>query len=226
MNAAHTFATVALAALVLPANGCTKKEYLGDDCPQRGCICAAAEQDLGHLPSSCDLDAGTCDGIAIPADTGACLGCLERNALHSLARTPLLDCACRHCAFQLELCRGPAASVDHKCQNVASCALRENCSGTECYCGAGVTLEECAELDAGRGPCAPDIAAALLEIDQCQPNERQGACLMRIQQDAGDNALHRAFVLSQCMGNPLYRVQGNCLGNDAGVVDAGARQTL
>jgi hypothetical protein len=224
---------LALGAVLLSSNGCTREEYLGDDCHEpdctctkAACVCAAAEQDLSHLPSGCDLDAETCDDAAIPTDTSACRACLQRNVDASLARTPLLDCACQHCAVQLEACRnGPGGDSDPRCQNIVSCALRRNCTGTECYCGAGVTLDQCRELDAGRGPCAADIADALLEIDQCEPGERQGACLMRIQEDGRDNALHRAFVLSQCMGNPLYRLQGNCLGNDASVVDVDPRQT-
>jgi hypothetical protein len=197
--------------------GCDEIVELGDDCDEPGCTCDEPEcacrdarQDLGHLPPTCDRERQTCDGTRIPGDEGACLDCLAYNADAGLGTTPLLTCACRHCAVQLHACReSPDEDSNQYCQSLVNCALREGCAGMECYCG-DLDLEECRRADAGTGPCVRPIVAFVQASVGCEPGEREAACVLRVNETVADNPFHRAFVLSECVGNPIYGTTGNC----------------
>jgi hypothetical protein len=206
-------------------DGCSAPIELGEICGERGrrCACVDAEQDLSYLPEGCESEPETCGNSDVSPDTDVCNACLDANDANQLGDTPLLRCACQHCAVQLAACRDSSdAERNQLCQSVVNCAVRESCAGSECYCGAGVSVDECRRIDRPAGPCARLITDLFHGAAQCAAGEPQGACILRFQEQGGDNALHRAFMLSRCMGNPVYGPGGHCL-SAAPPFDAGAQ---
>ena len=225
MNSTFGVAVSSVLAAAVSLGACRDAVELGGICGDEGlrCACLEAEQDLTHLPASCKSEPETCSSSEVSPAVDVCNACMADNRdRYFLDDTPLLRCACRNCAVQLAACRDSTDFERNQlCQSVVNCALRQNCAGSECYCGEGVSKEECKQNDDPQGPCAPLIAQLFEAEAGCEPGEPEGGCILRYQENGDDNALHRAFVLSACMGNPVYGRPGHCLPAIIGQADAG-----
>jgi hypothetical protein len=191
---------------------CENEIDLGDDCTEEGCTCGAAQQDVEYLLPECDGTVKSCSDYPIPYDDKACMDCMAFNRDVGLDNdNPLLQCVCRHCAAPLRACRESPDSLSNQyCQSQLNCALRNDCVGLECYCGPGVDLEQCRQLDVGLGPCAA-LTASVREVVGCNPGERLAECVIRVHESPDDNPFRRAFLVTQCVGDPLYNAAaGNC----------------
>jgi hypothetical protein len=150
-----------------------------------------------------------CNGAEIPSDREVCEACALTNEALGLANVPRLQCACTYCAVPLAACRESASLEpdgnihrDNRCRAIVSCALGARCSGSECYCGKDVDLATCLS-QSPVGPCRQAIADAA----NCPVEDFN--CILNEQSITG-TAIHRAFQLSQCMGNPVFDIPDLC----------------
>jgi hypothetical protein len=201
-------AAAAGAAIALLA-ACQSETYVGSECASGSCEplrwCIAADQ---QLPTTCS--ARVCNGAEVPPDREACEACALTNAEFALENVPRLRCACMYCAVPLAACREshrvePDGDLDrdNRCRAIVSCALGARCTGSECYCGQGVDLGTCLDQETPTGPCAQVIADAAGCV-------REDATCVFDQISKLGSAIHRAFQLSECMGNPVFGIAERC----------------
>jgi cysteine-rich repeat protein len=125
---------------------------------------------------------------------------------------PCGDCAIANCSsyFDVNLYAGCYVTPDpllverpmdgfiEKCVALDKCLLRNpTCYTTdtshECYCGEGISIDECRVLSAGRGPCAEFYPAATA----CEAAEKVPECIEDFSTDLGRPVAWVLF-LSQC----------------------------
>jgi hypothetical protein len=112
------------------------------------------------------------------------------------------ECGCMKCLAEIMNCQ------DEGCQAVVACGQASGCSGSACYCGAGVDAIACAFYPVTAGPSGPCIneiesASGLVAAGTCNPKECASPLSMLATSDP-DNAVQRARALSICtQGQPF-----------------------
>ena len=214
MTARHR-APPLLLCLLLCGSGaaCTVVTQIGGDCANLQCparsSCAEAKQ---QLPTNCDEQTRTCNGVTIPDDKQACEECGMSNERIGVKNTAMAMCTCAHCAAQLVGCFESAEREtdgdldrDTRCRLAVECGWANQCSGSECFCGKDVDRVTCLEqANSGHpmGPCA-DVIIQAAKCGGPGSEGNVGNCVLAAQLQT-DTALFRASAVAQCAtGDPL-----------------------
>lgn len=109
------------------------------------------------------------------------------------------ECGCMKCLAEIMNCQ------DEGCQAVVACGQTNGCSGSACYCGAGVEPLACAIFPGPSGPCINEIEAAsgLVANGTCATKTCASALSMLSTTDP-NNAVQRARALSVCTQGQRY----------------------